>query len=82
MKRSRSQIVAEILETCTNGANKTRIVYQANLNFKTVNPYLQNLMDNHLIDLDQGEYQITSQGMKLLERLNRVNDILFMDSMK
>ena len=39
MKRSRDIIISKILDTCTKGANKTKIVYQANLNFRTVNPY-------------------------------------------
>ena len=34
MKRSRQEIISQILEICTNGASKTQIVYQANLNFK------------------------------------------------
>jgi predicted transcriptional regulator len=35
MRRSREEIVSEILDVCLNGANKTRIVYQANLNFRS-----------------------------------------------
>lgn len=44
MKRSRQEIISQILEICTKGASKTKIVYQANLNFKTVNPYLELLI--------------------------------------
>ena len=40
MKRSRDLIISQILFICAKGANKTRIVYQANLNFRTVDPYL------------------------------------------
>jgi predicted transcriptional regulator len=46
MKRSRDLIISQILYICTHGANKTRIVYQANLNFRTVDPYLKLLMLN------------------------------------
>jgi len=77
MKRNKHQIFSEILEICRNGANKTRIVYQANLNFKTVNPYLKVLIEKHLINLDQGEYQTTQEGMNLLESINQVTEKLY-----
>lgn len=32
MRRSREEIVSKILDVCINGANKTKIVYQSNLN--------------------------------------------------
>ena len=77
MKRNKHQIFSEILEICRNGANKTRIVYQANLNFRTVNPYLKVLIENQLINLDQGEYQTTPHGMNLLESINHVTETLY-----
>jgi predicted transcriptional regulator len=76
MKRSKQQIFSEILVICRDGAKKTKIVYQANLNFRTVNPYLKILIENQLINLDQGEYQITPQGMNLLESINQVTEKL------
>jgi predicted transcriptional regulator len=77
MKRSRHQIISEILEICRNGANKTRIVYQANLNFRTVNPYLKVLIENRLLDVDQGIYQTTREGISLQESINQVNEMLY-----
>ena len=50
MKRSRDIIISKILDICTDGAHKTRIVYQANLNFRTVNPYLELLTKNGMIN--------------------------------
>ena len=55
MKRSRQEIISQILEICMNGASKTRIVYHANLNFKTVNPYLDLLIKNDLIQVNEGD---------------------------
>ena len=77
MKRNKHQIISEILEICRNGANKTKIVYQANLNFRMVNPYLKVLIEKHLINLDQGEYQTTPHGMNLLESINQVTEKLY-----
>lgn len=81
MKRSRQEIFSQILDICMNGANKTRIVYLANLNFRTVNPYLDILIKNqHLIEIGKGEqilYQTTKKGTDLLESINKVNSTLF-----
>jgi predicted transcriptional regulator len=49
MRRSKHAIISEILDVCRTGACKTRIVYQANLNFRTVNPYIDLLIKNNLL---------------------------------
>lgn len=56
MKRSKHAIVSEILGICMSGASKTRIVYQANLNFRTVNPYIDLLIKNNLIQIRNGPH--------------------------
>ena len=79
MKRSRHEIVSKILKICINGASKTAIVYQANLNFRTVNPYLQTLIKNNLLEASQGKhilYKTTNEGMDLQETINQVNNVL------
>ena len=70
MKRSRDVIITQILGICSKGATKTRIVYQANLNFKTVNPYIELLSKNGMINIKEGEnrlYETTTKGVELLE---------------
>ena len=82
MKRSRHEIVSKILKICINGASKTAIVYQANLNFRTVNPYLQTLIKNNLLEANQGKhilYKTTNEGMDLQETINQVNNVLLQD---
>jgi predicted transcriptional regulator len=79
MKRSREEILAQILNTCQEGASKTRVVYQANLNFKTVNFYLETLIGNNLIEVRTGKnvlYETTQKGANLLESINRVSENL------
>ena len=79
MKRSRQEIISQILEICINGASKTRIVYQVNLNFKTVNPYLDLLIKNDLIQVNEGRailYETTPKGLRLLESIKRIHDKL------
>lgn len=77
MKRSREEIVSKILDVCLNGANKTKIVYQANLNFRTINPYLDLLIGKNLIKVSQGQillYETTAQGIDMLEDIKGVHD--------
>jgi predicted transcriptional regulator len=76
MKRSRHVIISQILDICKNGANKTKIVYQANLNFRTVNPYLDLLIKNELIKVNPGQivcYETTDRGMNLLDNFRQIN---------
>jgi predicted transcriptional regulator len=77
MKRSRGEIVAQILDVCKAGANKTRIVYQTNLNFRTVDPYLETLIKNDLIEVRPGKYtsyETTQKGSNLLETISKANE--------
>jgi predicted transcriptional regulator len=70
MKRSRDEIITQILGICLKGATKTRIVYQANLNFKTVNPYIDLLAKNGMINIKSGQnriYMTTDKGSELME---------------
>ena len=79
MKRDRVEIISEILNICIKGASKTHIVYQANLNFKTVDPYLMLLIKNNLIEICQGKqvrYKTTERGINLMKNINQLNDTL------
>lgn len=80
MKRSRHTIVSQILDICNSGATKTRIVYQVNLNFQTVNPYIELLTKNGLIEREGGRivfYKTTDKGLRLRDNIKQVdNEIL------
>ena len=82
-KRSRDVIISKILDICTEGAHKTKIVYQANLNFRTVNPYLELLTKNGLInaktDCKLVVYETTARGLKLLDNFKQVQNELSQD---
>jgi predicted transcriptional regulator len=79
MKRNKDEIISEILSICINGAGKTRIVYQANLNFKTIEPYLQLLIKNNLVEVRQDKhvlYETTEKGTALLRAINQIQNDL------
>ncbi|MBN1324594.1 MAG: winged helix-turn-helix domain-containing protein [Methanotrichaceae archaeon] len=80
LRRDRMEIASDILDICQGGANKTRIVYQANLNFKTVNAYIDLLTAKGLLVVDLSApsklYRTTEKGSSLLEDIKWVRDIL------
>lgn len=76
MRRSRPMIILQILSVCDSGANKTRIVYHANLNFKIVNHYIDLLTTKGLITAKQGIprcYETTEKGKDLLKSLRMID---------
>jgi predicted transcriptional regulator len=44
------EVIMDILSEALNGANKTRIMYRANLNFVRFNRYLAELLSKGLIE--------------------------------
>jgi predicted transcriptional regulator len=75
-KRSRDVIISKILDICREGAHKTKIVYQANLNFRTVNPYLELLIKNGMINAQEERnlvvYETTIRGLALLDNYKQI----------
>jgi len=77
-KRSKDQLLAQILDSCQGGSNKTKIVYQVGLNFRTVMPYLTLLTEKGHIETEMSDltiYRTTQKGMQALEALRMVEEI-------
>lgn len=69
MRRNSLDIYADILRSARGGAKKTRIVYQANLNFKIVEKYLKNLiLGGYLETNGDGVYLTTPKGNGFIKR--------------
>lgn len=83
VKRSRDVIISQILDICMEGASKTCIVYRANMNFKTVRPYIDLLAKNGLIDIRQESntiYKTTKKGVGLRESFKQIQRGLAVES--
>ena len=69
-----------VLEVCTHGASKTRIIYQSNLNSTTVKHYLDLLIDSDLIEVDEVDqpeppvYKTTKAGFEFMNNLKEHDD--------
>lgn len=66
--RDRLQIIASILSIANNKAKKTQIMYQANLSYKLLCKYLNEVVDAGLVNLNEECYTLTSKGRKFLAR--------------
>ncbi len=72
-------IISDILAVCEGGANKTKIVYKTNLNFKVTDRYIDLLMEKNLITAKQGNpklYETTEMGRDLLKSLRQIQSKL------
>ena len=52
--RSRTEIVAMILDAANGGATKTKIMYKAFLSYAQLREYLSVLIENNLIEYVEG----------------------------
>jgi predicted transcriptional regulator len=74
MKRDKLEIIRKILLICKNGGTKkTKIVYEANLNFKTAEVYLKLLIDQKMIIKEEDSFKTTLKGAALLSNLKNVS---------
>ncbi len=76
MRRSRIDIIIDVLEAAQVGANKTKVVYKTNLNFKLAEKYLELLQRHKLIENKSDKYIITSKGKSFLNKAKEVTQQL------
>lgn len=69
--RSRLRIIADILSIASKGAKKTQIMYQANLSYKLLCRYLNDVLKAGLISFNNKDcYVLTSKGKEFLCRFD------------
>ena len=76
--RSRTEIVAMILESGNGGATKTKIMYKAFLSYAQLREYLSVLIENNLIEYVEGSqtYKTTEKGLNFLKMHNEIGELL------
>ena len=83
--RSRTEIIGAIMEAANGGgATKTTIMYKAVLSYEYMKAYLLSLIEDGLIEYEQGmmTYRTTPKGMHLLRLYNNVNEMVQPAAMK
>jgi predicted transcriptional regulator len=76
--RSRSEIVGLLLDAANGGgATKTKLMYKAYLSFNQLREYLSLLVENGLIEYEEGmrTYKTTEKGIRLLQIQNTMDEI-------
>jgi len=76
--RSRTEIVAMILESSRVGATKTKIMYKAYLSYTQVKEYISFLQDNELLTYEAGTqlYKISEKGYKFLRSYGEISELV------
>jgi len=76
--RSRTEIVAMILEAANGGATKTKIMYKAFLSYAQLREYLSVLIENNLLEYRNGTetFKTTEKGLNLLKIHNGMAELL------
>ena len=75
------EVIADILTEAASGANKTRIMYRANLNFARFNVYLSEMLESGLLTREkngngQVTYKTSESGVALLETLQKARELM------
>jgi len=80
-RRSRIDVLIEILTEALNECSKTRIMYRCNLNYKCFSRYLKELLEKGLIvKIERSSrktelYKISEKGRELLQVLKRAKKL-------
>jgi predicted transcriptional regulator len=67
--RDRLDIIADILNVASKDAKKTQIMYQANLSYKVLQRYLNEIVTASLVQFEHSRqcYQLTGKGHEYLD---------------
>lgn len=72
MRRSRMDIIIDVLDVARMGVNKTSVVYRTNLNFRLAEKYLDLLQKHNLVENRSDKYITTDKGKIFLEKAKEV----------
>jgi predicted transcriptional regulator len=76
--RSRYEIVASILKSCSGGVKKTKIKYGATLSYAQLKEYLPSLERSRLVihDEEKQSYRFTEKGLHFLNSFDEIDELL------
>ncbi|VVB63408.1 Winged helix-turn-helix [uncultured archaeon] len=75
-RRTREEIVYQILEACRRGCKKSAVANRAALNASVANTYLEMLIKIEMIEKNERLYITTRKGRKILPVMKNVRDAL------
>ncbi len=80
--RSRTDIVSQILESASERATKTRIMYKAYLSYAQLKEYIAVLVENGLLEFEKGgqTYKTTGKGLVFLKTYSQIGGLMIPDN--
>jgi predicted transcriptional regulator len=75
-RRTRLEIVKELLSACQEGRSKTGIMRETNLNFRLTRNWVKRLVDSGALREVEGKYYITENGIRIIELINKYSKLL------
>ena len=77
-KRTKIEILAEILEVCRKPAVKTKVMYKTNLSYTIMQKSVRQLLKLELLEFDEmaKKYQASEKGLEFLKRYSAVVELL------
>ena len=82
--RSRTDIVALILEAANGGATKTRIMYNAFLSYAQLKEYLTVLLEKDVLEYEDETqlFRTTEKGLRLLQMYSQFDEMMSIESVR
>ena len=76
--RSRTEIVAMILDAANGGTTKPKIMYKVMITYNQLKNYLSVMIENKLIEYFEGTktFKTTEKGLNLLKIHNEMTELL------
>ena len=81
-RRSRVEIIADILKAAIEGSNKTRLVYSTNINFTMVNESLELLVERGFIEVLGKRYYTTESGLEFIRIFDKMSGLLDLERIR
>ncbi len=75
MRRSRVDIIAEILRAAENGSQKTRLVYETNINFTLLKKYIPLLYEKGFVEIFDEKIFATDLGLEFLRAYDNMYEL-------
>lgn len=82
VRRSRLEIIAEILKTSVEGSNKTNLVYSTNINFKLLDENLDLLVERGFIKTLGKRLYTTDSGLEFLKIYDKMRGLIDLERIR
>ena len=82
VRRSRVEIITDILKNAIGGSNKTNLVYSTNTNFKVLNESLELLVERRFIEVLGKRYYTTELGLEFIRIYQKMSGLLNLERIR